>query len=133
MHAKHHPAVAPTNSFACARCAAVKRSSKYSCCVRGGSWFKSCGNNGDFDHTWAEGLQACKNVASLLSVKTESQPMQLNLTTTSQEQHVVQDEASDSSVASAHDTPTPNSKGHDHLSWIIVLVKLISLILRINR
>ena len=28
----------------------------------GASWFKNCGNDGNskFDHTWTEGLQACK-------------------------------------------------------------------------
>ena len=33
-----------------------------SCCGRGGSWFGNCGSNGDtrHNHTWSEGLQACK-------------------------------------------------------------------------
>ena len=31
--------------------------------LRGGDWFKNCGNPGDskFDHTWAEGIDACKS------------------------------------------------------------------------
>jgi len=37
-------------------------SGKLSCCTRGGSWFQKCGNLGDpnFDHTWNEGVQACR-------------------------------------------------------------------------
>ena len=30
-----------------------------SCCGRDGSWFKKCGS-ANFDHTWYEGIQACK-------------------------------------------------------------------------
>ena len=46
----------------CSKCRTVRKSSKRSCCVRGGAWFKNCGDAGDrnFDHTWAEGFQACK-------------------------------------------------------------------------
>ena len=44
---------------------------KSSCCAYGGSWFKKCGNIGDtnFDHTWAEGIQSCKNSPISVSVK----------------------------------------------------------------
>ena len=33
-----------------------------SCCGRGGSWFKNCGSSGNtkLQHTWYEGIQACK-------------------------------------------------------------------------
>ena len=46
----------------CVECGTTKKSGKLSCCARGGSWFKNCGDGGDskFDHTWAEGIQACK-------------------------------------------------------------------------
>merc|ERR1712232_1203086 len=42
---------------------------KPSCCAPGGAWFQNCGNDGDtnFDHTWAEGIQACKGFTSLAS------------------------------------------------------------------
>ena len=47
---------------ACSECGTSKKTGELSCCVRGGDWFKNCGNPGDtkFDHTWAEGIEACK-------------------------------------------------------------------------
>jgi len=49
----------------CSSCAPLKKSGKLSCCARGGAWFKNCGNTGDsaFDHTWVEGIHACKKSA----------------------------------------------------------------------
>ena len=46
----------------CSKCGFVKTSGKRSCCARGGAWFKNCGDskNIKFDHTWAQGIQACK-------------------------------------------------------------------------
>ena len=42
---------------------AVNKKFQSSCCFRGGSWFKKCGDPGDsrFEHTWSQGLQACKS------------------------------------------------------------------------
>ena len=50
-----------TNSV-CPKCGIAKKSGKLSCCARGGAWFKKCGDAGStkFDHTWAEGIQACE-------------------------------------------------------------------------
>ena len=50
-------------SGVCVKCGSIKVSGKYSCCARGGSWFKKCGDVGDtkLDHTWTEGIQACKS------------------------------------------------------------------------
>ena len=55
----------------CSKCSATKKNGKRSCCARGGAWFKNCGDHGDlrFDHTWAEGIQACKDFASVASAK----------------------------------------------------------------
>ena len=57
-------------SVRCSKCGTTKKSGKHSCCARGGSWFKNCGDDGDayFDHTWAEGIQACKGFRSANSV-----------------------------------------------------------------
>ena len=46
----------------CRICGRSKNSGKSSCCARGGAWFKKCGDMDDtqFEHTWAEGVQACK-------------------------------------------------------------------------
>ena len=51
-----------TVNIMCTKCGAAKASGKRSCCTRGGAWFKKCGNIGDtqFEHTWAEGIQACQ-------------------------------------------------------------------------
>ena len=51
----------------CSKCVTFKKSGKksgkLSCCAPGGAWSKNCGNPGDseFDHTWLEGIQACKS------------------------------------------------------------------------
>ena len=48
----------------CRKCGIDKRSGKPTCCARGGNWYSDCGSVGDanFSHTWAEGLQACKDM-----------------------------------------------------------------------
>ena len=49
-------------SLVCPKCGTTKKSGKLSCCARDGAWFKNCGDAGDkkFDHTWVEGIEACK-------------------------------------------------------------------------
>merc|ERR1712032_1285595 len=51
-----------TTVSVCPRCGSIKKSGKLSCCGRGGSWFKKCGGAGNakLEHTWHEGIQACK-------------------------------------------------------------------------
>ena len=66
----HMPITAPTTTTAsavsrgkgCPKCGSITQSGKRSCCARGGSWFKNCGDAGDSNagHTWVEGIQACK-------------------------------------------------------------------------
>ena len=50
-----------TATTACPRCVS-EESGRFSCCARGGGWFNNCGNPGDpnVDHTWNEGIQACR-------------------------------------------------------------------------
>ena len=62
----------PDTIPACSKCGIIKKSGKSSCCSRGGSWFGKCGSAGDsnHEHTWSEGILACKewarsNVASV--------------------------------------------------------------------
>ena len=60
------PAVGPSTicaAYTCPKCGKVN-SGKASCCGNGGAWFEKCGDLGDdkFDHTWTEGLDACKGV-----------------------------------------------------------------------
>ena len=49
-------------STICSVCGTLK-DGKRSCCAPGGAWFMNCGDAGDsnFDHTWAEGINACKS------------------------------------------------------------------------
>ena len=70
------PAEAPTTdtsllgaSSRCSKCGTTKKSDRHSCCAPGGAWFKNCGDAGDktFDHTWAEGIHACKDYGSSVS------------------------------------------------------------------
>ena len=51
-----------TISSVCPKCGMTKKSGKMSCCGLGGSWFGNCGSAGGtkLDHTWYEGLHACK-------------------------------------------------------------------------
>ena len=60
--------MATVTSTACPQCDTLKKSGKRSCCARGGAWFKKCGDAGDtnFDHTWTDGIQACKHFGSFI-------------------------------------------------------------------
>ena len=62
----------------CPKCGTIKTSGKHSCCARGGAWFKNCGDVGNtqFDHTWIEGIQACKGSATSDSVESPLQVVQ---------------------------------------------------------
>ena len=61
----------------CPNCGIAKKSGKGSCCAPGGAWFKNCGDAGDtkFDHTWTEGVQACKDVETSFAVESPRQAM----------------------------------------------------------
>ena len=60
------PVTTSASAPSCPKCGTVKKSGKRSCCARGGSWFKNCGDVGDsgVDHTWGEGMQACQSLES---------------------------------------------------------------------
>ena len=68
----------------CPKCA-INKAGKRSCCARGGTWFKNCGDTGDttVDYTWAEGIQACRSalqavVSSLKAPLEEVHPLDNN-------------------------------------------------------
>ena len=71
----------PISIKQCPTCAKMKKSGKLSCCARGGAWFKNCGdtNEKDFDHTWAQGIQACNGFARSIFVKSALQPKLHNM------------------------------------------------------
>ena len=53
-----------STSMLCPKCNINMQSGKVSCCYSGGAWHGNCGEPGDpnFDHTWFEGIQACKSM-----------------------------------------------------------------------
>ena len=55
----------------CPKCGTTEKTGEHSCCARGGSWYNDCGDAGDteFDHTWSEGIQACKDLATSFAAK----------------------------------------------------------------
>ena len=63
-------------STKCAKCG-TNKAGKRSCCARGGSWFKNCGDTGDtqFDHTWIDGIQACKSKSLRDGIVTGTMPL----------------------------------------------------------
>ena len=80
------------SSNECPKCGISKKSDKYSCCARGGAWFQNCGDAGDnkFDHTWVEGIQACKDYESSLLVNSPLQTVDLPLLNITQLRNVNQ-------------------------------------------
>ena len=47
----------------CRKCGTIKKTGLRSCCANDGAWADNCGMVGEdgFDHTWAEGVIACKS------------------------------------------------------------------------
>ena len=74
---------APTTSHpstpisTCPKCGTARKSGKRSCCARGGAWFKNCGDVRDskFNHTWSDGVQACRGFGNEESVASSVQVM----------------------------------------------------------
>ena len=96
----------------CAKCG-TDNAGKLSCCARGGSWFKHCGDPDDsnFDHTWYEGIRVCKESASR-----EAQAMLSRQITTAREQKPTQQKTIGSVTDSMNDVYTTGavtSKGCD--------------------
>merc|ERR1712032_893950 len=54
----------------CPKCGTFEKSGRNSCCAPGGAWFKSCGSdrNKNVDHTWFEGMTACKRITTTTTV-----------------------------------------------------------------
>lgn len=84
VEACRKPTTTPANavSFACPKCATIKKSGKTSCCARGGSWYRNCGSGGNskFGHTWSEGIRACKKRKTAIDQRLHA-PQQLNTST----------------------------------------------------
>ena len=96
-----------SGSSGCLKCGTSKKSGKLSCCVRGGAWFKRCGDAGDaqFDHTWSEGMQACKGSATSIPIDISSQVMLRDVAVTLYPLH-------------AANTVQPRNTAHQHMQNI---------------
>ena len=59
------------SNSSCSKCGIIRKTDKLSCCARGGAWFENCGDvwESQFDHTWAEGMLACKNLKSTVMLR----------------------------------------------------------------
>ena len=103
------------------------RSGKLSCCARGGAWFENCGtsDNSNTEHTWVEGVQACKGVVTLFSGEAESQFMLVNETTTTQQLSDVGRQTIGFTLTAAYDPPTGNSKDNENLLHIIAFTNVL--------
>ena len=115
----------------CPKCAAIKKSGKLSCCAPGGAWFKSCGTSGNSntEHTWLEGVQACKGVVGLFSGNAEAQFIVMNQTTTTQHLSDVEKQIIDPTLAThLYNAHTKNSKDNDQLSYIVVFTNVLFIV-----
>ena len=90
----------------CPKCGTNKKSDKLSCCYEGGAWFKNCGDADDFDHTWTDGVKACKGMQSQSKL------------------HHLQ-KSVESNVGRGSGVSTANGKVYDRLADVIVLTSLL--------
>ena len=122
----HSPIVAsapvpakPSTGTACPKCGTIKKTKQSSCCAPDGAWANNCGGaNSKLDHTWSQGIRACKGAASLLLGELQSQNILLNETTQTQSDSVP-DGVSENEIAS--------NGGCGKISKIISLICLLVL------
>ena len=51
----------------CPKCGKFKNSGTRSCCAPGGAWVNKCGEDGTSkDHTWFDGMEACKSTLMMV-------------------------------------------------------------------
>ena len=116
----------------CPKCGINRKSGKRSCCVRGGAWFRKCGDPGDtkFAHTWLEGINVCDNLGALFSNKARSiqrnQIAQTDLGVAHAHAHDgSQQKSADSPAADASHVGTANFEDCAVLSKIALLVSVL--------
>ena len=59
-HSQTPGSVTTSGRTVCPKCGTFPKDGKVSCCARGGSWFKTCGDGQQSEHTWGEGIRACE-------------------------------------------------------------------------
>ena len=97
----------------CSKCGKNKETGQVSCCFRGGSWFNKCGDMGD--HTWSEGVDACKQQANLDLGEVQLQQILTKKVT-------VKQQSIDFVDARAHGLAAANSQGHSELTRLAAFI-----------
>ena len=115
----------------CPKCGVVKKSAKLSCCAPGGAWLKNCGTSGKSNtEPWVEGVQACRDVLSLLSDNEKSQLILINQAISTRQSTDLKHQAIDSAFDSVYHDPPASNEDNDQLSHTVVfaIVLLIALL-----
>ena len=78
-HTGNPPVTNPSST--CPKCG-VTKSGKRSCCSRGGTWYRNCGDvgNSKFEHTWSEGIQVCEGFVASVQSADQAQVMLSHVT-----------------------------------------------------
>ena len=117
------------SSSECDKCATTK-SGRHSCCARGGAWFKKCGDAGD--HTWIEGIQACKGFATSVSVKLSLQgilyPEEMTVDSTTKSQNASQQRKNINRLDHMFSSGTTDSRECIEVTKVVVCILVWSMI-----
>ena len=108
----------------CPKCAVINKSDKLSCCARTASWYSNCGRTGDtnFEHTWNEGLEACKHAERLPSKVTHVLSNQI----------VTSQDVSASALSAhenAHAVFAADFRSNNQISYIVILTNVLLILL----
>ena len=106
----------------CPRCVSTRNSGKFSCCARGGAWFKNCGSHGDsnFDHTWLEGVRACTDYAAQVKSRDATTITQLySQSSHNSQQHIT---VGDNITASGSNSRTKNGDVDFTISSLLMII-----------
>ena len=111
----------------CPQCAGINKSGKLSCCARTASWYQHCGRPGDtnFEHTWNEGLEACKHAERLPSKVSHVLSNQI---VTSQEVHVAENNGARPARESAHAAFVADFRSNNQISYIVIFTNILLLL-----
>ena len=90
LHMQTSATATTSISSVCLACGTIKKSGKLSCCARGGSWFGDCAATviadwfiAEVQHTWYEGIQACKGRQRNKVIRKQRNDIQENSNNTS--------------------------------------------------
>ena len=117
----------------CLKCGSGRKLGVLSCCARGGTWFKKCGDARDteFDHTWAEGIKACKSfttaIKSSVDVKLPHGGAIVYPPNTTHVQNYIQQQTNIERLRSICNTGTTDSKGRVGFAKVIFCIYIFIL------